>query len=124
MNPSITNPFLLTDVKESSDKSTASILNLLQEPSARRLAMFYDIRNSKGRVGRLCVFKTSFRLGEDIVGLFDFSDAQSQCMQYSVSLYCEEEVKFDQKIKPKVTIKQSFQEFSFGYDEVSFSLFI
>ena len=120
MNPSITNPFLLTDVKESSDKSTASILNLLQEPSARRLAMFYDIRNSKGRVGRLCVFKTSFRLGEDIVGLFDFSDAQSQCMQYSVSLYCEEEVKFDQKIKPKVTIKQSFQEFSFGYDEVSF----
>ena len=124
MNPSITNPFLLTDVKESSDKSTASILNLLQEPSARRVAMFYDIRNSKGRVGRLCVFKTSFRLGEDIVGLFDFSDAQSQCMQYSVSLYCEEEVKFDQKIKPKVTIKQSFQEFSFGYDEVSFSLFI
>ena len=124
MNPSITNPFLLTDVKESSDKSTASILNLLQEPSARRLAMFYDIRNSKGRVGRLCVFKTSFRLGEDIVGLFDFSDAQSQCMQYSVSLYCEEEVKFDQKIKPKVTIKQSFQEFSFGYDEVSFHISI
>ena len=39
-------------------------------------------------------------------------------MQYSVSLYCEEQVKFDQKIKPKVTIKQSFQEFSFGYDEV------
>ena len=108
----------MTDVKDSSDKSTASILNLLQEPSARRVAMFYDIRNSKGRVGRLCVFKTSFRLGEDIVGLFDFSDAQSQCMQYSVSLYCEEEVKFDQKIKPKVTIKQSFQEFSFGYDEV------
>ena len=47
-----------------------------------------------------------------------FKDAESQCMQYSVSLYCEEQVKFDQKIKPKVTIKQSFQEFSFGYDEV------
>ena len=49
-----------------------------------------------------------------------FKDAESQCMQYSVSLYCEEQVKFDQKIKPKVTIKQSFQEFSFGYDEVRF----
>ena len=61
---------------------------------------------------------SSLRLGEDIMGLFDFSDAASQCMQYSVSLYCEEEVKFDQKVKPKVTIKQSFQEFSFGYDEV------
>lgn len=50
--------------------------------------------------------------------LSSFKDAESQCMQYSVSLYCEEQVKFDQKIKPKVTIKQSFQEFSFGYDEV------
>jgi len=122
VNPSITNPFLMTDVKDSSDKSRESVINLLQEPSARRVAMFYDIRNSKGRVGRLCVFKTSFRLGEDIMGLFDFSDAESQCMQYSVSLYCEEQVKFDQKIKPKVTIKQSFQEFSFGYDETNFTL--
>ena len=110
----------MTDVKDSSDKSRESVINLLQEPSARRVAMFYDIRNSKGRVGRLCVFKTSFRLGEDIMGIFDFSDAESQCMQYSVILYCEEQVKFDQKIKPKVTIKQSFQEFSFGYDEVRF----
>jgi len=122
VNPSITNPFLMTDVKDSNDKSRESVINLLQEPSARRVAMFYDIRNSKGRVGRLCVFKTSFRLGEDIMGLFDFSDAESQCMQYSVSLYCEEQVKFDQKIKPKVTIKQSFQEFSFGYDETNFTL--
>lgn len=63
----------MTDVKDSSDKSRESVINLLQEPSARRVAMFYDIRNSKGRVGRLCVFKTSFRLGEDIMGLFDFS---------------------------------------------------
>ena len=119
VNPSITNPFLLTpNSKESSDNSTASIISLLQEPSARRVATFYDIKNSKGRVGRLCVFKTSFRLGEDIVGLFNFAEAATQCMQYSVSLHCEEEVKFDQKKRPKNTIKQSFQEFSFGYDEV------
>ena len=119
VNPSITNPFLLTpNSKESSDNPTASIISLLQEPSARRVATFYDIKNSKGRVGRLCVFKTSFRLGEDIVGLFNFAEAATQCMQYSVSLHCEEEVKFDQKKRPKNTIKQSFQEFSFGYDEV------
>ena len=30
VNPSITNPFLMTDVKESGDKYSASILSLLQ----------------------------------------------------------------------------------------------
>ena len=36
LKPTITNPFLVTEeTKESGDKSTACILNLLQEPSAR-----------------------------------------------------------------------------------------
>ena len=120
VNPSITNPFLMTENKDSVDKSSSSILNLLQEPSARRVATFYDVRNSKGRVGRLCLFKTSFRLGEDVVGLFDFAEAESQCMQYSVSLYCEEQVK--EAKKAKVILKQSSQEFSYGYDQTNFSL--
>ena len=119
LKPSITNPFLVTESKECGDKSTASILSLLQEPSARRVATFYDVKNSIGRVGRLCLFKTSYRLGEEIMGLFDFSDALSQCMQYSVSLYCEEQLKSDGSLKkPKLIVKQSHQEFSFGYDEV------
>lgn len=128
-NPSITNPFLIKDTDKDQvgcDKSTSSILSLLQEPSARRLATFYDVKNAKGRVGRLCLFKNSYRLGEEIVGLFDFSEAESQCMQYSVSLYCEEQVKSKEKtamrIKPKVMIKESSQEFSFGYDESNFTL--
>jgi len=124
LKPTITNPFLVTEeTKESGDKSTACILNLLQEPSARRVATFYDVKNSLGRVGRLCLFKTSFRLGEDIMGLFDFSDAVSQCMQYSVSLYCEEQLKSQNSVKrPKIIVKQSHQEFSFGYDETNFIL--
>ena len=68
------------------------------------------------------MFKTSFRLGEEIVGLFDFSQAESQCMQFSVNLFCQEEVSNDKKRKPKVVTKQSFQEFSFGYDETNFTL--
>ena len=36
LKPTITNPFFVTEeTKESGDKSTACILNLLQEPSAR-----------------------------------------------------------------------------------------
>ena len=116
INPSITNPFFTSESK-SEDKSTC-ISSHLTEPSARRVATFYDIKNTKGRVGRLCLFKNSFRLGEEIMGLFDFSQSESQCMQYSVSLFCEEELKMNAKAKPKVLLKQSVQEFSFGYDEV------
>ncbi len=47
VNPSITNPFLMSNVKESGEKATSSILSLLQEPSARRVATFYNVTNSK-----------------------------------------------------------------------------
>ena len=119
LKPTITNPFLVKESKDSGDKSN-SILNLLQEPSARRVATFYDVKNMVGRVGRLCLFKTSFRLGEEIMGLFDFSESESQCMQYSVSLFCEEQLKSQGGAvkRPKTIMKQSHQEFSFGYDEV------
>lgn len=112
------------EVKESDDKSQTCVLSMLQEPTARRVATFYDVKNSIGRVGRLCLFKTSFRLGEEIMGLFDFAEAVSQCMQYSVSLFCEETVKTTsvKKAKAKVLSKQSFQEFSFGYDQTNFTL--
>ena len=124
-NPPITNPFLAASElsKDPSEKSNGNILSLLQEPSARRVATFYDIKNTRGRVGRLCLFKTSYRLGEEVIGLFDFNNAQSQCMQFSISLHCEEQLLDDkQKTKAKVMMRQSCQEFSFGYDETNFAL--
>ena len=129
-NPSITNPFFNESSKEANDQMVNGF-NYLNEPSARRVATFYDIRNSKGRVGRLCLFKSTFRLGEEIMGLFDFASSESQCMQYSVSLFCQEQIKIptaagseDRKSKAKVMLKQSVQEFSFGYDECNFTLTI
>ena len=35
--------------------------------------------------------KHAYKLGEDIVGLFDMTDATVACVQYLVSLQCEEE---------------------------------
>ena len=116
-NPSITNPFFNN---ESSKEAIEVNNDYLNEPSARRVATFYDIRNSKGRVGRLCLFKNTFRLGEEIMGLFDFAASESQCMQYSVSLFCQEQIKNGSKAK--IMLKQSVQEFSFGYDESNFTL--
>ncbi len=127
-NPPITNPFLAaaahdSPAKDSSEKTPESVLSMLQEPSARRVATYYNIKNTKGLVGKLCLFKTSYRLGEDVIGLFDFTGAESQCMQFSVSLYVEEQLLDESlKSKAKVTTRQSCQEFSFGYDETNFAL--
>lgn len=58
--------------------------------TARRSPNFYNITNGRGRVVRFCLFKNSYKLGEDIVGTFDFSNATVSCAQVSVSLQSEE----------------------------------
>ena len=130
---------------------------LLHEPTpiaeARKKATHYDIRASEGRrVGKLCLFKTAYKLGEDILGLFDFSEIDLSCMQYSVSLIGEEKIptktddanskrtnidsshrndsELENKVQDnpnttfvtKLVSKQSHQEFCFGFEETSFSL--
>ena len=85
---------------------------LLHDPApiaaARRKATHYDIRATKGlRVGKLCLFKTAYKLGEDILGLFDFSQVDLSCLQYSVSLIGEEKIPSEndnsEKTHPKRT---------------------
>ena len=130
---------------------------LLHEPNpiaeARKKATHYDIKASESRrVGKLCLFKTAYKLGEDIVGLFNFSETDLSCLQYSVSLIGEEKIPIendksteDKTAKTdvnnhndaesennfedsnsafitKLVSKQSHQEFCFGFDETSFSL--
>lgn len=41
-------------------------------------------------MGRFCLFKQNFKLGEDIVGTLDFSSRTVRCVQVSVTLQCEE----------------------------------
>lgn len=62
------------------------------------------ISNTRGKVGRFCLFKSTYKLGEDIVGTFDFSIATVRCIQVSVSLQCEEETSVEIKSKK---VKQS-----------------
>lgn len=60
--------------------------------TARRSPNFYNITNGRGRVVRFCLFKNSYKLGEDIVGTFDFSNATVSCAQVSVALQSEEHI--------------------------------
>jgi len=45
----------------------------------------YNITNARGRVAKCIMFKTAYKLGEDIIGIMDFTDTNVNCVQ--VSLY-------------------------------------
>ncbi|XP_059053299.1 RAB6A-GEF complex partner protein 2 [Achroia grisella] len=82
-----TNPFS----EERKVETTLSMaLQVLQNLTARRSPNSYMITNTRGKVGRFCLFKSAYKLGEDIVGTFDFSVGTVTCMQVSVSLQPEE----------------------------------
>lgn len=83
-----TNPFLENDRKVVSKVEIA--LENLQNITARRRPNFYVITNRRGKVGRFCLFKPCYKLGEDIVGTLDFSSRTIRCVQLSVTLQCEE----------------------------------
>ncbi|XP_063977588.1 RAB6A-GEF complex partner protein 2 [Diachasmimorpha longicaudata] len=88
------NPFMETQERET---PLDIALQTLQNLTARRSPNFYNITNGRGRVVRFCLFKNSYKLGEDIVGTFDFSNATVSCAQLSVSLQSEEHVAEDYK---------------------------
>ncbi|KAL5274663.1 RGP1 family protein [Megaselia abdita] len=81
-----TNPFLeKRDVTEL-EISWHHIRNL----TARRLPKFYRITNKRGYVGRFCLFKSFYKLGEDVVGSLDFTNYEVKCVQFTVKLQSEE----------------------------------
>ncbi|XP_068155514.1 RAB6A-GEF complex partner protein 2 [Drosophila tropicalis] len=81
-----TNPFL--------EKREISELEIswhhLKNVTARRAPKFYRISNKHGFVGRFCLFKPAYKLGEDIVGSLDFDQCQVRCVQFSVKLQQQE----------------------------------
>lgn len=82
-----TNPFL---EKRQTESKLEMALHHLQNITARRRPNFYLISNKRGKVGRFCLFKPAYKLGEDIVGTMDFTCRTVRCVQVSVTLQCEE----------------------------------
>nr|CAD7392969.1 unnamed protein product [Timema cristinae] len=82
-----TNPFLETQQKETPFDLAVQVL---QNITAKRSPNFYNITNTRGKVVRFCLFKQAYKLGEDIVGTFDFSDATVPCVQVLLAPFQEE----------------------------------
>lgn len=110
------NPFLEIRQKETPFDIA---LQTLQNITARRNPNFYMISNTWGKVARFCLFKPAYKLGEDIIGTFDFTVATVSCMQVSVSLQCEEETSIDQSNdrnkQVKTTTFSKHHEVCLGY---------
>ncbi|KAL4222689.1 Golgi membrane exchange factor (Ric1p-Rgp1p) subunit [Mactra antiquata] len=83
------NPFM----KQKQENSVLDIaLGILGTVTARNGPHSYNITNTKGRVGKCILYKQAYKLGEDIIGLMDFSESTVDCVQYSVTLQSEESV--------------------------------
>lgn len=93
-----TNPFLQNCRK---DSPLDVALQVLQNLTARRAPSFYSITNTHGKVVRFCLFKPAYKLGEDIVGTFDFSCSTVKCVQFSITLQSEEVLRDECRRKPQ-----------------------
>ena len=84
------NPFVLNVSNKPEFLETAN--QILTSITARRSPNAYNIPHTNGgKVGRFTLLKHAYKLGEDIVGLFDMTEATVACVQYLVPLQCEEE---------------------------------
>ncbi|XP_067665114.1 RAB6A-GEF complex partner protein 2-like [Haliotis asinina] len=92
------NPFLNNQQKENSVLDIA--LQVLSTVTARKAPHSYNITNARGRVAKFLLFKQAYKLGEDIMGIFDFSDGTVPCVQYSVTLQSEEQIAEECRRKP------------------------
>jgi len=47
------------------------------------LADHYNISTSKGKVAKFSIFKHNYKIGDDVIGLMDFSDGTVPCLKVS-----------------------------------------
>ncbi|XP_013390903.1 RAB6A-GEF complex partner protein 2-like [Lingula anatina] len=118
------NPFLEQRPPENTLLEVA--LQVLSTVTAKRSPHCFNITNARGKVARLCMFKQAFKIGEDIVGTFDFSDASIPCVQFSATLQSEEQISEECRKKPgQLPITMSYckhQDFCLHSRKTHFSL--
>lgn len=111
-----------TDEHQTDDNHqiTNLILHKLDCLSSKRTLSSFIITNHLGKVGKFCIFKSIFKLGEDIIGFFDFNDSDIPCVQFTVTLQSEETIKDefksnklknDKNYKSQLTNYSQYQEF-------------
>uniref|UniRef100_A0A0R3S2N7 Arrestin_C domain-containing protein n=1 Tax=Elaeophora elaphi TaxID=1147741 RepID=A0A0R3S2N7_9BILA len=82
--PTLVNPFI------SNHSIGPSIVDLAMEATdcltAPHGAYGYSITNASGRVASFSLNKKAYKLGEDVIGRFNFDNCAVRCLQFAVSL--------------------------------------
>ena len=102
------------------------IMQAVQDITSKRRTSYFNIANTRGKVCKLCMFKTDYRLGEDIVASLDFTLGTLDCVQYSVSLCQAEKVSGEYRVKEdqqdKILTHSKHHEVSLGFAHSHFVL--
>jgi len=90
------NPFCDNQPK---DSPLDLAIEALEQTTSRKNLGIYNITSAKGRVAKFTLFKQSYKLGEDIIGMMNFADGTVPCVQYLVTLHAEETIAEEHRIK-------------------------
>ena len=70
---------ILGNFKSASTNKTCNYLVIDAKTDCCFISDVYNITSSRGTVGKFCLFKAAYRIGEEIVGTFDFSESFIPC---------------------------------------------
>uniref|UniRef100_A0A0N5AMS4 RAB6A-GEF complex partner protein 2 n=1 Tax=Syphacia muris TaxID=451379 RepID=A0A0N5AMS4_9BILA len=95
-----TNPFI------ANEKIGPSIIDLMTEVTdcltAPHGCFNYNMTNHRGKIANFILFKKAFKLGEDVIGRFVFTDCDVPCIQFTVSVQTIESLNDDPDSKKYV----------------------
>ncbi|XP_065639842.1 RAB6A-GEF complex partner protein 2 isoform X1 [Hydra vulgaris] len=90
VNEKTKNPFHEDDADRESSLEIS--MDLLTNITTTKNLNTYNIQSANGIVGKFCLSKVYYRLGEDVLGMFEFSKSSIPCIKYTVCLQFEESI--------------------------------
>ncbi|XP_065670990.1 RAB6A-GEF complex partner protein 2 isoform X1 [Hydra vulgaris] len=90
VNEKTKNPFQEDDTDRESSLEIS--MDLLTNITTTKNLNTYNIQSANGIVGKFCLSKVYYRLGEDVLGMFEFSKSSIPCIKYTVCLQFEESI--------------------------------
>ena len=130
----ISNPFQIGNKFEANSSSDVSLgqhngsllrrQSSLGPPPLPNGDCMFDITVASGHIAKLSMTKKCFKMGEEIVACLQFPRGKAgfnvvECVQYSVSLVCEEDIYAEERKlakRSRVKIAKS-QDFTIGFEE-------
>lgn len=91
----------LTSIEEDARYDTNPLdmaIHWIESVTSHRSPHHFNITNSRGRVAKFYIFKTVYRLGEDIIGFINFAEGVVPCVRFTALLQSEEVV-IDQTLR-------------------------